>query len=160
MSFAGGIKTECVIAVLAIVVTAGGARTFACEGSSHRSKLIAGYLLSRRHPFVDHLLVDRRNAARAKIIECTIVKRWRACAIGGVTLWNEDDHPLSSSSQNHSISVLQIQSPGIVVDGLPLGAFECLAGPFSILMMKVSIPTHADPIQFETLDGELARHIL
>jgi hypothetical protein len=132
-----------------------------CEGSSHHPKHVADYLLTPEPAphIVDHLLVERRKAARAKIIECTVVKRWRACAIGGVALWNEDDHSLSTSSQNYSISILQIQSPGIVVDGLPLGAFECLAGPFSILVMKVSVPAHADPIQLETLDGELARHV-
>ena len=32
--------------------------------------------------------------------------------------------------------------------------------PSSVLMMKISIPTNAHPIQFQPLDQKLTRHIL
>jgi hypothetical protein len=45
------------------------------------------------------------------------------------------------------------------MDRLPLGSLEVLANPRSVPVVEISIPTYADPIQFETLDVKLARNI-
>ena len=117
---------------------------------------------TRAHPSwaLSRLFGEYRYPAQAKKLESSVVEGWRTCAVGCIALWNKQDHSLPSSGQNHSISILKVESPRLVIHGLPFCSLESLVDPHTILVMKVTVPTYADPIQFKTLDRKLARHIL
>jgi len=45
------------------------------------------------------------------------------------------------------------------MDVLPFSSLEGLVDPIFFLVVEISIPTYANPIQFETLDIKLTRYI-
>ena len=107
-----------------------------------------------------HCSVQSWNSARAKIFECAIVNRWGTGRVRRVPIGDEEGHPLPRPCQNHPICVLEIKTPGIIIYGLPLCSLEGLRNPGPVPMMKVSVPTYANPIRLKTLNGKLAGNIL
>ena len=69
-------------------------------------------------------------------------------------------HALPGSCQYYSIGIFQVESLEFVVDVLPLRAFKCLADPVSTIVVRVAVPTYADPIQLKTLDCKFSCYIL
>lgn len=90
-------------------------------------------------------------AAGSKVIRCLVEARWVARLVIHVASWNPNHQTFPRAREQNSIFVSdEFLSDGLL-DLLPTGTNQTSKVPLVAASSKVTTPTDADPIQFESL---------
>ncbi len=95
--------------------------------------------------------VEVNCAAGSKVIRCLVEARWVARLVIRVSIRNPNHQPFPRSREQNSIFVSDEVLSDRLLDLLPTGANQTSNVPRVGAPSKITAPTDADPIQFESL---------